>query len=245
MYREEGKAVPRQTDCNRSHSRGKLVALVSGVSRVAMSASLAAGAMVAGLVVSPAAANTLSILSGPDVVADADGSRRQSTLRTDLLGAGEALLLRDDSRQERGATTRTLRFAQATGPAPAGTVASDGEALPAIEVTGQGDRRPGELSAPYAGGQVATGSSLGLLGAKDALSTPFSTVSFTSKLIEDQQARTAADTLINDASVRLTTGGDGFGDSFQIRGFAVESQDVGLNGLYGLISSNRARAVSR
>lgn len=74
------------------------------------------------------------------------------------------------------------------------------------------------------------------------MDSPFSTTSYTSELIEDQQARTAADTLINDSSVRLTTGSNGFDDTFQIRGFQVQAQDVGLNGLYGLISSNRAQS---
>jgi iron complex outermembrane receptor protein len=91
----------------------------------------------------------------------------------------------------------------------------------------------------YAGGQVATGGTLGLLGSTNVMNTPFSTVNYTSELIENQQGRTAADTLINDASVRLTTGGNGFDDTFTIRGFAVGSSDVGLNGLYGLVSSNR------
>jgi iron complex outermembrane receptor protein len=91
----------------------------------------------------------------------------------------------------------------------------------------------------YAGGQVATGGTLGLLGSTNVMNTPFSTVNYTSELIENQQGRTAADTLINDASVRLTTGGNGFDDTFSIRGFAVGSGDVGLNGLYGLVSSNR------
>ncbi|MCX7319350.1 MAG: TonB-dependent siderophore receptor, partial [Hyphomicrobiales bacterium] len=94
----------------------------------------------------------------------------------------------------------------------------------------------------YAGGQVATGGTLGLLGSTSVMNSPFSTVNYTSQLIEDQQARTAADTLINDASVRLTTGGNGFDDTFSIRGFAVPSGDVGFNGLYGLVSSNRVPA---
>ncbi|MFG5118810.1 TonB-dependent receptor [Methylorubrum sp. POS3] len=92
---------------------------------------------------------------------------------------------------------------------------------------------------PYAGGQIARGGSLGVLGTKDVLNTPFSTVNFTQQIIQDQQARTAADTLVNDASVRLTTASNGFSDEFVIRGFPVQAQDVGLNGLYGLVSSNR------
>jgi len=114
--------------------------------------------------------------------------------------------------------------------------------LAPIEVEGQAGPRAGELPPAYAGGQVATGGSLGLLGTNDILDTPFSTVNFTSQLIEDLQARTAADVLINDPSVRLTTGSNGFDDTFQIRGFTVPAGDVGLNGLYGLVSSNRVPA---
>ncbi|WP_409565728.1 TonB-dependent receptor [Methylobacterium sp. E-045] len=106
----------------------------------------------------------------------------------------------------------------------------------------QGSGRLGDLPPPYAGGQVARGGSLGILGTRDVLNTPFSTVNFTQQVIQDQQARTVADTLINDSSVRLTTGSNGFDDTFQIRGFDVPSQDVGLNGLYGLVPSNRVAA---
>ncbi|ONG50292.1 TonB-dependent receptor [Pseudoroseomonas deserti] len=101
---------------------------------------------------------------------------------------------------------------------------------------------PGALAPAYAGGQVARGGSLGLLGARSVMDSPFSTTSYTSQVMADQQARTIADTLVNDSSVRLTTGAGGFDDTFQIRGFAVPAQDVGLNGLYGLISSNRVPA---
>lgn len=114
--------------------------------------------------------------------------------------------------------------------------------LQPIAIEAEAPPRPGELPPAYAGGQVARGGSLGLLGTRDVLDTPFSTVNFTSGVIEDQQARTAADTLINDASVRLTTGSNGFDDTFQIRGFAVPAGDVGFNGLYGLVSPNRVPA---
>ncbi len=97
----------------------------------------------------------------------------------------------------------------------------------------------GDLSPAYAGGQLATGSSMGLLGATDVMDTPFSTVSYTSDLLYDQQARTLADVVVNDPSVRTTTSTGGFGEDFQIRGFAVNSGDVAVNGLYGLVSSSR------
>ncbi len=97
----------------------------------------------------------------------------------------------------------------------------------------------GDLSAPYAGGQLATGGSLGLLGAEDIMDSPFSTVNYTSELLYDQQARTLADVVVNDASVRTLTSTGGFGEDFQIRGFPVGSGDVSVNGLYGLVSSSR------
>lgn len=128
---------------------------------------------------------------------------------------------------------------EAPGVAAAPAAAAEGGAtLPPIDVTAA----PSALPAPYAGGQVAQGGSLGLLGTRDVMNTPFSTTNYTRELIENQQARTAADTLVGDASVRLTTAANGFDDTFQIRGFAVQGQDVGLNGLYGLVSPNRVPA---
>ncbi|MEH2498117.1 iron complex outermembrane receptor protein [Bradyrhizobium sp. AZCC 1678] len=135
----------------------------------------------------------------------------------------------------RGTSQRSARVAprQPTEqpPAPVAPVATMGTT-----------RTIGAPAPPYAGGQVAQGGTLGLLGSTNVMNVPFSTVNYTSQLIENQQARTAADTLINDASVRLTTGSNGFDDTFQIRGFAVPSGDVGFNGLYGLVSSSRVPA---
>ena len=91
----------------------------------------------------------------------------------------------------------------------------------------------------YAGGQLAQGGTLGLLGNRSVMNVPFSTANYTSQLIQDQQGRTAADTLINNASVRASTGQNGFDDTLQIRGFPVPASDIGLNGIYGLVSSNR------
>lgn len=54
----------------------------------------------------------------------------------------------------------------------------------------------------YAGGQVATGGQLGMLGNRSVMDTPFNQTSFTAKTIQDQQARSVADVLLNDPSVR-------------------------------------------
>lgn len=92
-------------------------------------------------------------------------------------------------------------------------------------------------------GGVARRGGLGVLGAGDIMDSPFSTTNYTSQLLEDQQARTLADAVVNEASVRVQTSTSGFSDDFQIRGFNVGSGDVGVNGLYGLSSGNRMPAA--
>nr|WP_315251607.1 TonB-dependent receptor [uncultured Duganella sp.] len=105
--------------------------------------------------------------------------------------------------------------------------------LERVVITGAKDK--GDL----AGGRIARKGGLGVLGVGDVMDTPFSTMNYTSQLLEDQQARTLADVVVNEASVRTMTSTGGFSEDFQIRGFNVTSGDVGLNGLYGLSSSNR------
>jgi iron complex outermembrane receptor protein len=107
-------------------------------------------------------------------------------------------------------------------------------ALPAVTVTSAVESG---LQPVYAGGQVARGGSLGVLGSADVMDTPFSTMNYTAELIANQQARSLADVVENEASVRSTYASGGFGDSFTIRGYAVSADDVGLNGLYGLAST--------
>lgn len=111
------------------------------------------------------------------------------------------------------------------------------ETLSEVEVKSAADKNV--LAKPYAGGQVAKGGSLGVLGNQDVMDVPFSTVNYTSELIQNQQARSVADVVVNDASVRALTAPGGFGDQFQIRGYTVGNEDTGLNGLFGLTSTTR------
>jgi iron complex outermembrane receptor protein len=87
---------------------------------------------------------------------------------------------------------------------------------------------------PYAGGQVATGSQLGFLGNRGVMNTPFNQVSYTAKLMQDQQARTVADVLANDPSVRSKTPSGNGVDGLYIRGFYYDAGDYAMNGLYGM-----------
>ena len=92
----------------------------------------------------------------------------------------------------------------------------------------------GAPPAPYAGGQVASGGGLGLLGNRGVMNTPFNQTSFTAQLMQNQQARTIRDVLINDPSVRVTQAAGGGADGLFIRGFFYDSGDYALNGLAGI-----------
>ena len=106
--------------------------------------------------------------------------------------------------------------------------------LPEVRVQSS-EVRPNEHPRPYAGGQVARGGRLGLLGNADVLNAPFNITNYTAQTIEDQQARYLWDVLINDPSVRLSSAQRNINEDFSIRGFPVTSQDVALNGMYGLM----------
>lgn len=119
---------------------------------------------------------------------------------------------------------------------------ADANTLDEVKVTAANDGENRLLREAYAGGQIATGGSLGVLGDLDVMDTPFSTINYTSDVIRNQQARSVADIVVNDASVRAITAPGGFGDQFLIRGFVVNNEDTGLNGLFGLTSTTRVPA---
>ncbi|VVD93964.1 Ferrichrome receptor FcuA [Pandoraea iniqua] len=125
-------------------------------------------------------------------------------------------------------------------PATHAGVADTAAMLPTTHVTATYDNG---LQPAYAGGQIARGGSLGILGSSDAMDVPFSTMNYTEQMVRDQQARTLADVVINESSVRMLTSSGGFGEDFQIRGYTVSSSDVGLNGLYGMASASRVPAA--
>jgi iron complex outermembrane receptor protein len=117
---------------------------------------------------------------------------------------------------------------------PAGAYAqsaADASTLPAVTVTGAAEP---DAQTPYAGGQVNQGASLGLLGSSNFMNTPFNQTSFTSRLIEDRQARSLADLLASDPSVRLGSARTNIQEQFTIRGLNFNSQDAAFNGMYGL-----------
>ncbi|WP_407524232.1 TonB-dependent receptor [Methylobacterium oryzisoli] len=110
------------------------------------------------------------------------------------------------------------------------------------EISVDGTATPRGVMPAYAGGQVAQGGRLGLLGNTETRKSPFSVSSYTEKFIRDRQARTASEALALDPSVRATqTTGSPF-DSFYIRGFPVNegtSGEFAFDGVYGVAPSFR------
>ena len=125
----------------------------------------------------------------------------------------------------------TTAHAQSNTPA----AADEPEVLPTVTITASADASKDGLSKPYAGGQVARGGRLGILGNVDMMSAPFNATNYTAQFVADQQAASIGDVLAADPGVRVTRGFGNFQESYVIHGFELYSDDVGYNGLYGIL----------
>lgn len=104
-----------------------------------------------------------------------------------------------------------------------------------IIITASADASKMGLPSAYQGGQVATGSRIGILGNKPTMATPFSNTAYTHEFISNQQADSVGDVLKKDATVRVARGFGNFQEAYQIRGFVTNSDDTMMNGLYGIM----------
>lgn len=102
-------------------------------------------------------------------------------------------------------------------------------------VTASADASPEGLPESFAGGQVARGGRVGILGAQDYMEIPFSSTIYTSELIRNQQAASVGDVLLNDPAVRVSRGFGNFQQLYKIRGLPTYSDDMMWNGLFGLL----------
>ncbi|QXO17306.1 TonB-dependent receptor [Vibrio ostreae] len=92
-----------------------------------------------------------------------------------------------------------------------------------------------DLGGEYQGGQVARSGRAGILGNQDFMDMPFSSTHYTSQLMANQQAKSVGDALKNDPTVRQSVGFGNFQELYMIRGFPVYSDDMTLNGVYGIL----------
>jgi len=121
---------------------------------------------------------------------------------------------------------------------PASAFSAQATTVELSTINVEGASNPNSTLTPppaYAGGQVANGAQLGMLGNRSVMNTPFNQTSYTSQTILDQQAISVRDVLLNDPSIRLTTPSLGNpSDTTRIRGFVVGTGDIAMNGLYGI-----------
>lgn len=97
-----------------------------------------------------------------------------------------------------------------------------------------------DLPRPYAGGQVAQGGSLGLLGNTRVVDSPFSQSSFTAEFIQNSQAQTLGEALESSPSIRRNGSRFNQSDTYSIRGFGVTvGSDIAYDGMYGLTNTRR------
>lgn len=82
---------------------------------------------------------------------------------------------------------------------------------------------------------VANGGRMGMLGQQNAMDVPFNIISYTSKLVEDQQAKTIADVVANDAGVQFVQGYGNSAETFRIRGLKFDGDDMTFGGLSGVL----------
>lgn len=125
-------------------------------------------------------------------------------------------------------TSTSFAHAQTSAPATE-------QELATITVEASADASAEGLPPAYAGGQVARGGRLGLLGNTDAMDAPFNTTTYTNEVIKDQQAASVAEILQNDPGVRVARGFGNFQQVYMVRGFPLYSDDITYNGLYGLL----------
>jgi iron complex outermembrane recepter protein len=110
-------------------------------------------------------------------------------------------------------------------------VADKDEIIDYVIVTGSQVMLPPD----YAGGQVARGGRVGLFGNLDIMDTPFNSTNYTAEFMRNLQAHSVADVVQSDPGVRVARGFGNFQELYVVRGFPVYSDDMGYNGLYGLL----------
>ncbi len=141
-----------------------------------------------------------------------------------------------------GLSGGSLAVSAAPEPKPATQARAEAEknSLVLSETTIEGERlATDDLPPAYAGGQVATGGRIGLLGNKDFMETPFNAISYTDEFVRNHQAKDigsvigATDPSVNVPSKRAIL------ETFFIRGFNTSANDITFNGLAGMAPNLR------
>ncbi|MCA1251352.1 TonB-dependent receptor plug domain-containing protein, partial [Pantoea sp. alder70] len=124
-------------------------------------------------------------------------------------------------------------MAATTNTTTSSTAAKNEQQTLTVTATPQADFKSGgnDLVPAFLDGQIAHGGRLGMLGEQNAMDVPFNVIGFTSKMIQDQQAKTIADVVRNDAGVQNVKGYGNFAEAYRIRGFELDGDDMTYGGL--------------
>jgi len=96
-------------------------------------------------------------------------------------------------------------------------------------------RETRNVTDPYAGGQVAAGGRMGLLGNRDFMETPFNTISYTEAYIANRQARDITSVIAAaDPTVFTNNASGAWSENYSIRGFASSTTDMTVDGMFGM-----------
>lgn len=128
------------------------------------------------------------------------------------------------------ALAQTHDTTNAAGGKPASPLPAGEEAtLPSVVV------KEATTAPTYSGGQVSSGARMGLLGEKDFMETPFSTITYTEKYMEDLQAGDIQEVISKTDPTVFMGGVPGESlETYSIRGLASAVADVTVNGLAGM-----------
>ncbi|RKO82241.1 TonB-dependent siderophore receptor [Pectobacterium parmentieri] len=138
---------------------------------------------------------------------------------------------------------------QAADSAKASEVTDGKDTITVVAKPGNTFRAGGDDLVPaYLDGQIANGGRVGFLGQQNARDVPFNVISYTDKMILSQQAETLADVVKNDASIQTLRGFGNFAETYRIRGFLLDGDDITFGGLYGvmprqMVSTNMVERV--
>ena len=124
-----------------------------------------------------------------------------------------------------------------SGTVNAAETPTEAEETIVVQAAERSDFKPGgdTLLPAFLDGQVANGGRLGMLGQQNAMDVPFNVKSYTSKLVEDQQAKTVADVVANDASVQAVQGYGNYAETYRFRGLKLDGDDMTFGGLSGVL----------
>ncbi|GGF54068.1 TonB dependent/Ligand-Gated channel TonB [Azorhizobium oxalatiphilum] len=186
-----------------------------------------------------AAMNDIVRVTGIDVVfAETPAASRTGNAVRGSMTAGQAveMLLAGSGLTYRFSNATTVQIYDPAAPRAGLAGGTDGAiALDTVDVTG--DRLP----APYAGGLIATGGGLGVLGERSVMDTPFTVTNYTSKLIQEQGAQSVADVVRNDPAIRnVDPTNVGNANYFLVRGVQVGNGAIAYQGLFGIAPNSQS-----